>query len=167
MDLQTATATRSREEAGSVLGPGPAGRRRRASRSGPLVDLRSQAEMQGRPCGRCGQPLDSSRRAASRDAGPPPPQPRVPALRPSLFLSLSLHEAARTRGKCRQAGNFPRKSIYAVTFHHGSSGSDARSISHPPVVDFPSIPCRIASSIRCGAVGVCPTPFAPRRRLIL
>ena len=167
MDLRTAMATRSREEAGSILGPGPAGRRRRASRCGPLVDLRSQAEMQGRPRGRCGQPLESSRRAASRDAGPPPPQPRVPALRPTLFLSLSLREAARTRGKCRQVGNFPCKSIYVVTFRHGSSGSDACSMSHPPVVDFPSIPCRLASGIRCGVVGVYPTPFAPRRHLIL
>ena len=150
-----------------LLGPGPAGPWRRASRCGALVDLRSQAEMQGWPRGRCCQPLDWSRQAASRDAGPPPLQPRVPALRPSLFPSLSLREAAHNRGKCRRAGNFPCKSIYAVTFRRGSSGSDTCSISYPPMVDFQSIPCRIASSICCGAVGVCPTTFVPRRRLIL
>ena len=87
--------------------------------------------------------------------------------RPSLFLSLSPREAARTRSKCHRAGNFPRKSIYALTSRRGSSGVDARSISRPPVVDFQSIPCKIAFGVPCGAVGIRSTPFAPRRRLIL
>ncbi|CAD6269384.1 unnamed protein product [Miscanthus lutarioriparius] len=180
MDLRMVTTTRSREEAGSVQAQADGRRSTEAGeqlqtadeyRSGQSTETGEQvrtASGLAQPGGDAGvaswemraaarlEQTSSKRRCKDDDAAAKSSHPR-----PSLFLSLSPREAARTCSKCHRAGNFPRKSIYALTSRRGSSGADARSISHPPVVDFPSIPCKIASGVPYVAGGVRPTPFAP------
>jgi hypothetical protein len=80
---------------------------------------------------------------------------------PSLFLSLSLslHESARTR-----AGDLPRGVVDSRRFRSGANAGSISRLVPRLVLDFPP---PLAVGVRYLAVGVRPTPFAPRRCLIL
>ena len=134
MDLRMATATQSREEAGSVQAQADDRRSTEAGeqlqtadeyRSGRSTETGEQvrtASGLAQPGGDAGaaswemqaaaglEQTSSKRRCRAAAAAAKSSRPR-----PSLFLSLSPREAALIRSKCHRAGNFPRKSIYALT----------------------------------------------------